>query len=229
VRNFTPESLAKFQARAILRATNRNPYLKAAPPPRNHPVELSFDIEKDPSRDHCYLHGFVERREGDNASEKFFGFFSAEPTLKGEHDAFDAAWAYLRSRQPCVIYIYSKYELTWWGYLQKRHPDVCSAEDVNALFASFDMIDLYEIVARHTEWPTRVFSLKTLAKFLGFEWRDAHPSGAASIEWFEQYLNGDPDAKERILAYNENDCRATRVLLDGILALEMRAESMSPT
>jgi predicted RecB family nuclease len=31
-------------------------------------------------------------------------------------------------------------------------------------------------------WPTRDHSIKTLAKFLGFHWRDNNPSGAASIE-----------------------------------------------
>lgn len=29
-----------------------------------------------------------------------------------------------------------------------------------------------------TEWPTRDYSIKTLARHLGFAWRDAHPSGA---------------------------------------------------
>jgi predicted RecB family nuclease len=60
------------------------------------------------------------------------------------------------------------------------------------------------------------YSLKTLAKFLGFSWRDTHPSGAASIEWYDRYVMGERDAKNRILEYNEDDCLATRVLLDGI-------------
>jgi hypothetical protein len=43
--------------------------------------------------------------------------------------------------------------------------------------------DLYsDIVANFTEWPTRDHSIKTLARYLGFTWRDTHPSGAASIE-----------------------------------------------
>lgn len=58
---------------------------------------------------------------------------------------------------------------------------------------------------------------ETLAKYLGFRWRDAHPSGAASIQWFDEWVNtGSPEIKQRILDYNEDDCRATRVLLDGI-------------
>lgn len=225
VSGFSSDSLLKFQERAILRASGGNPYLKVVPHLPTRAIELFFDIETDPSRDHCYLHGFIERHDRDNTTERFFGFFSDEPTLKGEREAFAEAWAYVTSRQPCAIYIYSKYERTWWRNLQRRHPDVCSPDDVNALFANSDMVDLYEIVSKNTEWPTRDYSLKTLAHFLGFEWRDAHPSGAASIEWFERFVEGDPDAKERILAYNEDDCRATRVLLDGIVALQHGAPS----
>jgi predicted RecB family nuclease len=59
-----------------------------------------------------------------------------------------------------------------------------------------------------------------LAKHLGFKWRDPHPSGAASIEWFDRWvITRDAAARQRILDYNEDDCRATRVLLDGIRAL----------
>lgn len=47
------------------------------------------------------------------------------------------------------------------------------------------MIDLYtDVVRKHTEWPTYNQSIKTLAQYLGFQWRDTHPSGAASIEWY---------------------------------------------
>ena len=39
------------------------------------------------------------------------------------------------------------------------------------------------------------------------------PSGASSIEWFHQWMDtGDESIRQRILAYNEDDCRATRVL-----------------
>jgi len=61
---------------------------------------------------------------------------------------------------------------------------------------------------------------QTLAKFLGLARRDASPSGAASIEWFDRWAKtGDPAIKARIVDYNEDNCRATRVLLDGVRAL----------
>ena len=57
------------------------------------------------------------------------------------------------------------------------------------LFAPARCVDLYvDVVRRATEWPTKDFSIKTLAKFLGFNWRDTHPSGAASIQWFDEVV-----------------------------------------
>ena len=86
-------------------------------------------------------------------------------------------------------------------------------------------MDLYfDVVLPKTEWPTKDYSIKTLAKYLGFSWRDTHPSGAASIKWFHRWVDsGDLEIKQRILDYNEDDCRATRVLLDGIRALPVRS------
>ena len=91
----------------------------------------------------------------------------------------------------------------------------------NSIKTEFDPIDLYfDVVLKHTEWPTKDYSIKTLARFLGFDWRDTDPSGAASIEWFDQWVkSSDPAIKERILQYNEDDCIATRILLDGLMRL----------
>jgi hypothetical protein len=40
-------------------------------------LELFFDIEVDPMRDLCYLHGIVERKKGDNSTESYKWFFIA--------------------------------------------------------------------------------------------------------------------------------------------------------
>jgi predicted RecB family nuclease len=108
-------------------------------------------------------------------------------------------------------------ERTIYRKLQAKHPDVWGADAIEQLFAPARAIDLYgDVVLKATEWPTRDHSIKTLARYLGFEWRDTHPSGAASIEWFDRWCRDRaPETKQRILDYVEDDCRATRVLLDG--------------
>jgi len=218
-----PDALIKFQMRARLLSTpGAQPYLRASVRFPNDPRELFFDIEVDPMRDVCYLHGFVERLDRDNGTERFVAFFADSCTPAAEHAAFSAAVGYIRASRPCAIYYYSKYERTIYRKLQEKYPDVASVDEIEELFDPAHAVDLYtDIVRKATEWPTWDFSIKTLAKHLGFQWRDANPSGAASIEWFDRWVKtGDAALRQRILDYNEDDCRATRVLLDAIRAMD---------
>lgn len=217
-----PDRLRTFHARAkLLSDPNSKPYLKAPLALPRSEVEFFFDIEVDPLRDLTYLHGIIERRGRNNDTEKFVAFFAEDETPEAERTAFAQSIAYLTSEPAATIWYYSKYERTIYRKLQARYPDVCSANDIEAVFHPDKAIDLYnDVVTKATEWPTNDQSIKSLAKYLGFNWRDNNPSGAASIEWFDQWVKSrDPAVKARIIDYNEDDCRATRVLLDGILAL----------
>lgn len=221
------DTLQKLQARAQLIAAGEQarPYLRKVIDLPKHDSEIFFDIEVDPLRDHTYLHGFIERKHQENATEQFVAFFADQPTAKAEQEAFAKAIDYLHQHAQSKIYYYSKYERTLYRKLQTKYPDVCTAEGIETLFDPERAIDLYfDVVLKATEWPTRDYSIKSLAKYLGFIWRDTHPSGAASIEWFHRWVeSGDLTIKQRILDYNEDDCRATRVLLDGIRRLRVRS------
>jgi len=47
-------------------------------------------------------------------------------------------------------------------------------------------------------------------------------TGAESIEWYHRFIEtGGVNIKNRILKYNEDDCIATRVLLEGIHKLPL--------
>jgi predicted RecB family nuclease len=184
--------------------------------------ELFFDIETDPMRDFCYLHGFLERSGG--GAERYVPFIAEKPDPAEERRVFAEALSFVRGSSPCAVYYYSHYERTWWRKLQGRYQDVASPEDVDLLFGDPRTVDLYTgVVRRSTEWPTRDYSIKTLAKYLGFQWRDSSPSGAESVEWYHRWIeSGDATHRDRILRYNEDDCRAMRVLLDGLRGLEVR-------
>jgi len=219
------KTLRTLHARARLAVADRPaPYLKKAVSFPASETEIFLDLETFPMRDLCYLHGVVIRRNGDNDGESFNGFFADDATPGAECRAFAAAWSFLAAHPDAAIYVYSAYERTTYKKLAEKYPDVCSVAEVEALFAHSRTTDLYyDVVLPDSEWPTMSFSIKPLAKLLGFEWRDKHPSGAASIEWFYRYLKSrDPQLKQRILDYNQDDCRAMRVLLDGIKKLDVR-------
>jgi predicted RecB family nuclease len=220
-RSFRNGGRHRAESASLLSTKDSKPILHAPIQLPCDDIELFFDIEVDPMRDICYLHGFVERRNRDNTTERFVAFFTPECTADAERAAFRDALAYISQNRPCAIYYYSKYERTIYRKLREKYPDVCKSKEIEALFDPAHAIDLYtDVVRRATEWPTWDFSIKTLAKYLGFSWRDTHPSGAASIEWFDRWIKtNDPEVRQRILDYNEDDCRATRVLLDGIRKL----------
>ncbi len=215
-----PDTLFKFHDRAkLLDTPGATAYLKSDV---NLPIaanEVYFDIEADPMRDVVYLHGFVERLHGQPATANYIPFFAAGTDATQEEAVFRHGWEYLTLRvQDSTIYYYSKYERTAYKKLAEKYPGVCSVADVETLFALPAMVDLlYDVVMKATEWPTYDRSIKTLAQHLGFQWRDTHPSGAASIEWFHRWIeSGDPAIKQRILDYNQDDCLATGVVADGI-------------
>ncbi|MDE2465785.1 MAG: TM0106 family RecB-like putative nuclease [Alphaproteobacteria bacterium] len=221
-----PDTLRKFHERATLLATaGGQPFTRTKIQFPDNDRELFFDIEVDPIRDVCYLHGFVERTARDNGVERFVSALAKAPTPDAERKAFADAWAFIERSRPCTIYYYSKYERTTYRALQAKYPDICSAEEVEELFDPAFAIDLYnDVVKNSTEWPTWDFSIKTLAKYLGFSWRDTHPSGAASIEWYDRWVKtGNQEILKRILDYNEDDCRAMRVLRDALETLPVMA------
>jgi predicted RecB family nuclease len=218
-------TLAKLQVRAQLAVDpSPVPFFREAVELPTNPLEVFFDLEDDPMRDVVYLHGFVVRRNGDSNREQFVAVFAEEPTEQGERDAFAAAWEFLSRHRDYMVYYYSKHERTKYRKLQRKYPEVCLAEDVEALFSPGRSFDLFYGAVFKSEWPTLDWSIKSLAKFLKFSWRDPDPSGAASIEWFDQWVKTqDANVKQRILDYNEDDCVAMRVLLDAMRTMTVRS------
>ena len=218
-----PDTLIKFRDRAVLLTEpNAQPYLKQAINLSVSEKEVYFDIEADPMRDVVYLHGFIERLHNQPETARFIPFFADGISNDHEREVFRQAWIYLGDRLlDSTIYYYSAYEKTAYKKLAEKYLDVCSVAEVEALFASEKMVDLYnDVVRKATEWPTYDQSIKTLAQYAGFRWRDTHPSGAASIEWYHRWIETqDQQIKQRILDYNEDDCLATGVVVDAIRSI----------
>ena len=214
-------TLEKFHRRAkLLNDENSKPLFYEPIIFPDKPIELFFDIEADPTQEIIYLHGVVERKNRDDSTNKFYGFTATEVSLEAEKKAWQEFWDYIRSLNPddWVMYYYSKYERTQYRVLAQKFPEVATPEEVEWLFEEERAIDLYyDIVKPKTDWPTYNYSVKSLAQYLGFNWRDTNPSGAASIQWFNEWCKDKSSEKlQRILDYNEDDCIAMIVLKYGI-------------
>ncbi len=89
----------------MLNQPDAKPYLRAPVRLRVTPVKLFFDIEVDPLRDVCYLHGIVERHDRRNETEKFVYFFAEEAAEEAEREAFAAAYQPDDEVALCSIYL----------------------------------------------------------------------------------------------------------------------------
>jgi uncharacterized protein len=210
------KSLKKIKQRASILKVQKKPvvYEKFEFPKVD--TELFFDIEADPTQDFVYLHGLYVR---EGTKEEFKYFLADKVDEEEEKLAWQKFWDYINSlKSSYSVYYYAAYEKTTYKLLQKKYPDVISKEEVEEFFDNENVIDLYNsVVNRYTDWPLSSYSIKDIASYLGFKWRDKTPSGALSIKWFNDYIKtGDKQIMKRIVEYNEDDCKATMVVKDGI-------------
>ncbi|KAB2833131.1 MAG: TM0106 family RecB-like putative nuclease, partial [Candidatus Brocadia sp.] len=219
LKGLAEKTLVKYRERAKLISENGPPVLYGEISFPKVPFELFFDIEDDPTQDFVYMHGVYERGP---SGEKYFDFTATEVSPEAEKAAWKAFWDYIKTlpRGEFATYYYSHHEKTVYKRLLRCYPDVISDSDLEDFFNDPNTIDLYKIVQGQTDWPLSSYSIKEIATYLGFSWRDETPSGALSIQWFNEYLkNKDPSVLKRIREYNEDDCKATKVVKDGIQRL----------
>ncbi|HEX9758484.1 MAG TPA: TM0106 family RecB-like putative nuclease [Nitrospiria bacterium] len=165
--------------------------------------EVYFDIEDDPTRGLTYLFGLLTLKP--NKGPHFRYFMADHP--EEEEETIRAFWDYLRTNDDAVYYVYSHKERSSLKHLMDRYqldPEVFE-KYVRSEF------DLYQnLVVEYSDWPTFSYGIKFIAKQIGFTWRDKDPSGANSIVWYNDFLSMPfrGDIRDRILQYNEDDCRA---------------------
>lgn len=190
--------------------------------------ELDIDIED--ANGQCYLIGVADtwhrKENGSVKSRTDFHFFQDwTRTDDGEARIFAEFWAYLMkmdakataNRWGFKAYHYTDHETRYFRHLATKHvgkPGIPTMEDLNAFLDSNKWIDLHKILSTELIWPTEDHTLKTLARYTGFDWRDEAPGGANSMAWFATATGEDPEevrlaAQKRILAYNEDDVLAT--------------------
>ena len=116
-----------------------------------------------------------------------------------------------------------------WLVAFYSHAEIDELRRIAKLSGDHELIARVEHVAKSPNWvDLRIvvednlvvghgFSLKKLAPYAGFSWRDEDPSGSASMTWYDKAVGADTEVErvqnqQRLLAYNEDDCRATLAL-----------------
>lgn len=215
------------QARAIL-AGRPLPIDRALIALPEAPIELSLDLEgtdqgagADDILGCDYLIGVLIREGG---AERYRPFVARGPAEEGK--MYREFLDFVVPLGDVPIYHWHSYERTHLKKLALRHrtpPAIHEAIEGR-------LIDLHALATRAVALPTPGGGLKEVARFCGFRWRQADVDATASIVLYLRYVE-DPAAREdllrKILAYNEDDCRATLAVKDW-LARYRREAATSP-
>ena len=166
-------------------------------------IELHFDIEAEPDRDVDFLLGVLEvnRRTGE---QQFYGFLAETPEEEGR--IWDEFVEFMLSRPHAPIYHFCDYEVKTIARLAQRY----GTPPVQWKAIADRCVDLHWWATKTVVMPVESYSLKAMARWLGFEWSDPQANGAQCICWYNDWLaTADREPLDWIVRYNEDDCRAT--------------------
>lgn len=202
------QAQAIWHNQAILKTAAANAHLQFLP---TADVELYFDIEAEPERNLDYLLGIllIDRRTN---QEVFYPFIAENPDE--EERIWQQFFQLVSSYPQAPIFHFSDYEAETIKRLAKLYHTPPAA--VKSLLGR--LVDVHRQVTSWVTLPVESYSLKAIAGWLGFQWRDRGVSGEQCVCWYDQWLKtGDRALLEAILRYNEDDCRATYHLKDWLL------------
>jgi len=191
--------------------------------PQPSPGDLFFDFEGNPFWDAEggleYLWGildvdrnFTPLHAYDHASERH----AFETFVDLVHDR-------LRAFPDMHVYHYANYEITALKRLMGRYGT--REQELDDLLRREVFVDLYKVVRNGIRTSRPGYGLKELETFLDFTRRAEVKDGGTSIIVFEEWMQTrDPALLEQIDEYNREDCIATLLLRDWLLA--RRAEAI---
>lgn len=174
---------------------------------------LVIDVESDPLRDLHYLIGVLETETG-NYKRFLAKSASEEAAMWG---AFCDYLAEFGNDLPTLFH-YGWYEVDVFRVLGERYGIATALKDLLAQ----RMADILTPMRERIIFPLSFYSLKDVAKHLGFRWRTSEASGMDSVGWYEAWLaTGNADDLARTVEYNEDDVRATWHVIDWVRAHHM--------
>jgi hypothetical protein len=165
-----------------------------------------FDVEGLPDRNSYYLIG-VRIGSGDSAIQHSLW----ADTIEDEGRIWREFLAILETVEKPVLVYYGSYEKTFLNSMCERHgkppEDSIVAETVRT------GVNLLSVIFAQIYFPTYSNGLKDIARWLGFNWSVEGASGVQSIIWRDEWEQTKaPLPKEKLIAYNSEDCAALEIV-----------------
>jgi predicted RecB family nuclease len=180
------------------------------------PVYL--DVEGLPDRDFYYLIGL---RIGNGESEVQHSLWA--DTVEDERRIWREFLAILETVEKPVLVHYGSYETTFLKRMFKLHGG--ASEGAGATKEARSGVNVLSHFFGRIYFPAFSNGLKDTAGALGYKWNEAGSSGLNAIMWRCRWEGShEPVLKERLTAYNLQDCEALSIVVDTACQLSVRVE-----
>jgi len=170
-----------------------------------------IDVEGDADRDFYYCIGLRFEVAGSIVQRSYW----ADDASDEERMWVECLVALNAIDEPRLIH-YGSYETFFLRQMKKRYPSPSIALD--GLLES--SVNLLAVVYAQVYFPTYSNGLKDIARHLGFRWSHPAASGLAALSWRRQWeVSREPELKQRLLIYNQEDCAAAQTVAEALAAL----------
>ena len=202
----------RYNALQALAIRENTVYIHGSPQIPDSKAQVYLDIEGLPDSDSYYLIGVLILSEG---QETFHSFWADQ--REQEPEIFARLANTVCELPDFRVLHFGKYETAALERMKTRLPD--------SLHPKLDMIvaratNVLSVIHSHVYFPTYSNGLKEIGRFLGFLRDDENATGLQSIIWRQKWQETKvPDCRARLLQYNQDDCRALKVVCDFIRRL----------
>ena len=189
-------------------------YIQELPELSKQRVKLFLDIEGVPDQNFYYLMGLLVCKDENNAYH-----FSWSNTIQDEERIWGEFLEKANRYPEAPIYHYGSYELRALERLAKRYQTNCDALKER-------LVNINSFIYGKVYFPLRSNNLKVLGKYVGASWTSPDASGLQSLVWRHCWGETRNDYyKQMLVRYNEEDCRALKLLTEYLAKIRKVADS----
>ncbi len=166
-------------------------------------IETSDDLHP-VHRPHIYLVGVLEKGQ-------YRAFGAKGPA--DEERMLEEFLDYVGDPKKVALAHWTGYETSSLERAAERHPRLAGRLQA----AGEACVDLYAIVKEFIALPVSSYSVKSVAPFFGFNWRQQDVDGRSAMLLYWQYLqDGRREPMAKVVMYNTDDCRAMEAVVEGL-------------
>jgi hypothetical protein len=200
----------RYSALQALAIREKKVHVYGTPDLPRKPVQVFLDAEGNEDASFAYLLGVVV---AEVEAQKSYSFWADGP--EQEVEVFDSFLDLLDGLEDFVLFHYGGYEKALLRRMRrvvrrKRLVDRALAKAVNVL----------SVLHPSVYFPIFSNGLKDVGRYLGCTWTEADASGLQSLVWRARWeQTREPVWKEKLLAYNAEDCSALRKVTEFVQAV----------